>query len=90
MALRLQLDARVLRVLSGFSASMREQLQAELGALPVTLPVGETLEPGWTGMAVLASGFRVRYRLEQREGLLRLTELLMPESSGSFPPSSLS
>jgi hypothetical protein len=79
MALRLQLAPRALRTLCGCPSSVRERLQSELGALAAGLPLDAPLVSGCAGLVVLDSGFRVRYRLEQGHGLLRLTHMQPPQ-----------
>jgi hypothetical protein len=80
MALRLQLAPRALRTLCGCPSSMRERLQSELGALVAGLPLDGPLVPGGTGLVVLDSGFRVRYRLELAHRLLLLTHVAAPHT----------
>jgi hypothetical protein len=79
MALRFQLAPRALRTLAGCPTAVREQLQYELGALAAGLPLEGPPGPERAELVVLASGFRVRYWLELRHGLLRLTHLLAPD-----------
>jgi alkanesulfonate monooxygenase SsuD/methylene tetrahydromethanopterin reductase-like flavin-dependent oxidoreductase (luciferase family) len=78
MALRLQLAPQALRILSGCPSTVRERLQAELGALAAGLPLDGPPVPGGAGLVVLDSGFRVRYRLERSHRLLLLTHMQAP------------
>ncbi|GMU05204.1 MULTISPECIES: hypothetical protein [Corallococcus] len=75
MAYRCQLEPPVVRTLTACPPAVRERVQGELGALVSRMPSLPVTASGREGVAVLACGFQVRYRMEPGTGLLRLTAL---------------
>lgn len=80
MALRLHLAPQAVHTLSHCPASVREQVQHELGAL-VAAPPRDAVErraTGAGGTVLLLSGYRVHYQLDLTQGLLSLLDLRAP------------